>query len=96
MFNADGLECELPTSPRPAKTFATQREWGYHGTGPLQLSWDILMDLHGDEKQVAWAYRGFCARVIAGLDLNVWRLDELTVWSIYRAILAEDEADRQE
>ena len=53
--------------------------WGYSGSGPTQLAYDILVDLVGSEIGRA-VYMAFREQFIAPLDQNAgWELTEDTI-----------------
>lgn len=54
-------------------------EWGYGGSGPVQLALAILADLLQDDEQVSSLYQRFKEVVIAGLPKAGWTLTETEI-----------------
>ncbi len=69
----------LPISPRPGRRYAGAHEWGYGGSGPHQLAWDLLIHAQGDPDTAAQLYRAFAADVVSVLPRESWMLTQLEI-----------------
>lgn len=57
-------------------------EWGYHGSGPAQLSLALLLDATGDEARALAHYQEFKRDVVSDLKYNRWAMtrEEILSW----------------
>ena len=73
---------DLPRTARPGRRYPGGWEWGYGGTGPHQLAWDLLLHATGQPTTAAQLYRLFCIEVISRLHIGRWTLTqaEILAW----------------
>ena len=61
-------------------------EWGYEGSGPLDLAYAILADF-GSDRLAETAYRGFAATVVTRLPHRGWSVTEVEVANYLASLL---------
>ncbi len=72
----------LPASPRPGRLYAGGHEWGYGGSGPHQLSYDLLYHATANLALAAQFYRLFACDVVSRLPRDGWELSraQIVAW----------------
>lgn len=88
-FIQDGQRFDLPTSPRPGRTIPGGRNWGYGGTGPRQLAWDLAVALFGRGPCAAAAAGELLQEFVAKIEGTSWEASELVLRQICAAAVLD-------
>jgi len=69
----------LPATARPGRRYAGAHEWGYGGSGPHQLAYDLLLHASNRPECAERIYRLYAADVVSHLPYDGWTLTRLEI-----------------